>query len=179
MIITDGLSEIKYEGLTRVVIGKFDGIHAGHQKLIRMITEKNDGIKSVVFTFSSDSPIYKGNDRIYEDNERRRRFDELGVDYLVEFPLNSETLRTEPEEFVRVLLKKRLHASEVYCGADLSFGYKGRGNVLLLQNMEKETGIKTVVIEKVKYLGEDISSTRIRNAIMSGNTVDAENMLRG
>ena len=52
MVIIDGLSEIEYEGGTRVVIGKFDGIHAGHKKLIHMITDKHDDLKSVVFTFS-------------------------------------------------------------------------------------------------------------------------------
>ncbi|SCX12246.1 FAD synthetase [Lachnospiraceae bacterium YSD2013] len=180
MIVTDGLSEIEYKGRTRVVIGKFDGIHAGHQKLIRTVTEHKDLLKSVVFTFTFASEVYLNNvNRILSEDERRKKFEELGTDYLVEYELNDSTARMEPEEFARVLLRDRLHAAEVYCGPDLSFGYKGRGNVELLRSMEEELGIKVIVIDKVKYMGEDISSTRIREAIKNGNMTDAENMLRG
>ncbi|MCR4677237.1 MAG: FAD synthetase family protein [Lachnospiraceae bacterium] len=180
MIVTDGLSEIEYKGRTRVVIGKFDGIHAGHQKLIRTVTEHKDLLKSVVFTFTFASEVYLNNvNRILSEDERRKKFEKLGTDYLVEYELNDSTARMEPEEFARVLLRDRLHAAEVYCGPDLSFGYKGRGNVELLRSMEEKLGIKVIVIDKVKYMGEDISSTRIREAIKNGNIKDAENMLRG
>lgn len=180
MVIIDGLSEIEYEGGTRVVIGKFDGIHAGHKKLIHMITDKHDDLKSVVFTFSYDSELFNGKaEQIYDAEERRKRFSELGIDYLVEYLLDEKACKMEPEDFARILLKDRLHAREIVCGPDLSFGYKGRGNVELLRSMEKDLGIKVCVVEKVKYQGEDISSTRIRNAILRGDLLNAENMLRG
>jgi len=180
MTILDGLSEIEYSGNTRVVIGKFDGIHAGHQKLIRLVTDKEDSLKSVVFTFTFSSEVYLNNvTRILSEEERRRKFESLGIDYLVEYELDDITAKMEPEEFARVVLKERLHASEIYCGPDLTFGYKGRGNVALLQSMEEEIGIRVFVIDKVKYMGQDISSTRIREALKNGNLQDAENMLRG
>ena len=178
MVILDGLSEIEYSGDTRIVIGKFEGIHLGHQKLINEITSKNDDLKSVVFTFSFSSDIYKNNNtRIYSDEERHRRFEELNVDYLVEFCLTKENARMEPEDFARDILKKRLHCRELYCGPDLSFGYKGRGNVELLKSMESSLHIKVCVIDKVKYLGQDISSTRIREALSSGDLETANRML--
>ena len=180
MIIIDGLSEIEYSGSTRVVIGKFDGIHAGHQKLIRMVTGHEDSLKSVVFTFTFSSEVYLNNvTRILSEEERRKKFESLGIDYLVEYELNDETAAMEPEEFARVVLRDRLHAAEMYCGPDLTFGYKGRGNVALLKSMEDEIGIRVFVIDKVKYMGQDISSTRIREALKNGNLQDAENMLRG
>ena len=180
MIIIDGLSEIEYSGNTRVVIGKFDGIHAGHQKLIRMVTGHEDSLKSVVFTFTFASEVYLNNvTRILSEEERRKKFESLGIDYLVEYELNDETAAMEPEEFARVVLRDRLHAAEIYCGPDLTFGHKGRGNVALLKSMEEEIGIRVFVIDKVKYMGQDISSTRIREAIRNGNLHDAENMLRG
>ncbi len=180
MEIIDGLSEISYEGNTRIAIGKFDGIHAGHQMLIKEMTKHNDDLKSVVFTFSLASENFLNkNERIYSEEKRREVFKSLGVDYLVEYDLNDVTARCEPEEFARVVLKERLHAKEIYCGPDLSFGYKGRGSVSLLKSLEKELNIKTIVFEKKKYLGEDISSTRIREAIKAGDLKAAENMLRG
>lgn len=180
MIIINGLSEIEYKGETIVAIGKFDGIHEGHQKLITYMTEQRKEYKSVVFTFSYASEIYLNKDeRILSDEERHKKFERLGVDYLVEYDLNDVTSKMEPEEFAREIIKKRLHAKEIVCGCDLSFGYKGRGNVDLLMSMAEELDLKITVIEKVKYLGEDISSTRIREALASGNIADAKNMLRG
>jgi len=180
MEIIDGLSEIAYKGDTRIAIGKFDGIHAGHRMLINEMTCHNDDLKSVVFTFSLASEKFLNKDeRIYSEEKRREVFKSLGVDYLVEYDLNDVTAKCEPEEFSRTILKGRLHAKEIYCGPDLSFGYKGRGNVALLKSLEEELNIKTIVFEKKKYLGEDISSTRIREAIKVGDMKAAENMLRG
>lgn len=177
MIILDGLKEIEYPGKTRVVIGKFDGIHAGHQRLIHEITDHDDDLASVVFTFSRASDYLKDNERIFTEKERHRRFEELHVDYLVEYDLNDITSKEEPESFARNILKTRLHAAEIVCGSDLSFGYKGRGNVDLLRSLEDELHIKVKVIEKVKFEGEDISSTRIRRAIADGDVESANKML--
>ena len=71
MEIIDGLSEIAYEGNTRVAIGKFDGIHAGHQMLIKEMTRHHDDLKSVVFTFSFASEIY------LNKNERGNRYESV------------------------------------------------------------------------------------------------------
>ena len=179
MIIIDGTKEIEYEGRTRVAIGKFDGIHKGHQKLISIITDKTiDSDKSLVFTFTYKSEYYLNKvERIFSEEERRKKFEALGVDFLVEYELNDETSRMEPEDFARIILKERLHAKEIVCGPDLSFGYKGRGNVELLRSMAEELDLKITVIEKVQYEGEDISSSRIRNALKEGHEYDAKVML--
>ena len=178
MIIIDGTKEIEYDGMTKIAIGKFDGIHLGHQRLIGEMISENDGLKSLVFTFTKESePFLKDSGRILSKEERRKKFEALGVDYLVEFELNETTAKTEPEDFARDILKNRLHCKKLVCGPDLSFGYKGRGDVELLKSMESELGIKVRVIEKVKYKGRDISSTRIRNALKKGNLTDAAEML--
>lgn len=178
MKITDGKSEIEYRGGTRVVIGKFDGIHVGHQKLIRAITDKNDELRSVVFTFTYDSKLFDGKcDRILDEDARRKKFENLGVDYLVEYELNGETSKIEPEEFLREILVKRLHAKELVCGPDLSFGYKGKGNVELIRGLSDELGISVTVMDKVQYLGEDVSSTRIHEALLNKDTKSVNAML--
>lgn len=177
MIILDGENEIEYEGKTRVVIGKFDGIHVGHQKLIGEITGKNDDLKSVVFTFKRSSEYLKNSERILSDEERRLKFERLGVDYLVEYDLNEHNSKEEPESFAENVLKTRLHAAEIVCGSDLSFGYKGRGNVELLLSLQDKLGIKVRVIDKVLYKGEAISSTRIKEALKAGDSESANIML--
>lgn len=178
MIIIDGTKEIEYGGNTAIVIGKFDGVHVGHKRLIRETVNREDGLKSLVFTFTFSSDFFNNSrDRIFSPEERREKFRALGVDYLVEYELNRENAAMEPEEFAREILVKRLHCRELVCGNDLSFGNKGRGNVELLKRMESELGIKVKVIDKVTYKGEDISSTRIRKALNDGELSEAEKML--
>ncbi len=180
MIISDGLSEIEYKGGTIVTIGKFDGIHAGHQKLLKYMSENKGNLKSVVFTFTRNSNAFNGESlRLLSEEERHEKFTRFSVDYLIEYDLNDETARMEPEDFARIILRDRLHAKEIVCGSDLSFGYKGRGDVNLLRKMEKELDIKVTVIRKAKYQGEDISSTRIRKAMAEGNVTAAKYMLKG
>ena len=78
---------------------------------------------------------------------------------------------------MRKILKDKLHVKAVYCGKDLSFGYKGMGNVDTLKALSKELDIEVHVVEKEKYQNEDISSTRIREALKAGKEADAKLML--
>ena len=169
--------EIEYEGSTCVAIGKFDGIHLGHQKLIKEMVKENS-LLPVVFTFSFASEVFLKNvQRILSDEERREKFRSLGVEILVEYDLNADTCKIMPEDFVRDILIKRLHVKKIFCGPDLSFGYMGKGNVELLKQMSSELDIQVCVVEKVKYGGLPISSTRIRKAIENGNQKKADKMM--
>lgn len=179
MIIIDGTKEIEYEGRTSVAIGKFDGVHKGHRELIKHITSDKEKRKSLVFTFSYDSDCaFKEDEKLLTEDERRGIFESLGVDYLVEFLLDEKNAGLEPEKFVEEILVKRLHAGKVVAGADVSFGYKGRGNAELLCKLGDSLGFEVEIIEKVNYKGEAISSTRIRKALAEGYNKDAEDMLK-
>lgn len=178
MIICDATKELNKDVSTKVAIGKFDGIHLGHRKLISEMVSSNDSLKSVVFTFALNSPVSFNKDGyIYSEEKRREIFESLGVDYLVEYYLTKESASVSPEDFVKKILAEKLHVKAVYCGKDLSFGYKGQGNVDTLLSLSKELDIEVHVIEKEKYHDEDISSTRIREAIKDGNDEDARIML--
>lgn len=178
MIIIDGTKPLTEYAGTRVAIGKFDGIHLGHRKLILSMTEKEDDLKSVVFTFDATSPVFlKGEGHIYPENRRREIFEDLGVDVLVEYYLDEAAASMEAEKFLREVLVKRLKAREIYCGPDLSFGRFGKGDIRLIESLKDELGIELFVIAKEKYEGEDISSTRIREAIKKGETGSADAML--
>ena len=178
MIIFDATKELNKDVSTKIAIGKFDGIHLGHRKLISEMVSSKDSLKSVVFTFSIDSPLSFNKDGyIYSEEKRRSIFESLGVDYLAEYYLTKESAGISPEDFVRKILKDKLHVKAVYCGKDLSFGYKGMGNVDTLKALSKELDIEVHVVEKEKYQNEDISSTRIREALKAGKEEDAKLML--
>lgn len=180
MIIIDGTKEIEYDGKTKIAIGKFDGVHLGHRKLISEITDGEKGYKSLVFTFSYDSLFtYRFDDKLMSEDERRKLFESLGVDYLVEYKLDKEAASIDPEKFVKDILIKRLHGAVVVAGADVSFGNRGMGNAALLKKIADDPNydFSVKIIEKVQFKGEDISSSRIHDAIKEGASSDANDML--
>jgi len=166
---------------TAVSIGKFDGVHVGHRKLLADILEaKKDGLASCVFTFDTDAAFFFGTDSKGELNtreEKRRLFEKMGIDYLVEFPLTKETAATEPEDFVQRYLKNQMHAKLIVAGEDLSFGARGRGNIRLLQSMADAMDFQVKTIEKVQMDGDVVASTRIRNLLKEGKIPRVNQML--
>ena len=159
---------------TAVTLGKFDGLHRGHQKLIRRILElERQGCKSVVFTLSSGE---KG--QLLSASERKQRVEQMGVSYFIDYPLVPEILRMEPEEFVSEILVKRLQVRYIIVGEDYRFGYQRKGNYRLLMELQKTYGFCVEVIKKEQYHGKDISSTYIKEVLKTGN-MDLANELLG
>ena len=111
MEIISDTTEFHIDGKNAVAIGKFDGIHLGHRKLLSYILkQKEDSLKSVVFTFDpSPEEFFTGHSvrQLFTRDEKRRAFEEMGIDILIEFPLTEETAATSPEDFVkRILLQQ-------------------------------------------------------------------------
>lgn len=155
-----------------VAIGKFDGIHKGHQKLIDIIKDC-DGVnrKTAVFTFEPSPSAFFGNGNykgLTTREEKRHIFEKLGIDVLVEYPLTKENAAVPPEQFVSDVLVGKMHTKMVVCGPDFTFGDKGSGNVELLTELGEKYGFQVYVCDKVKYNGTEISSTLIRSEIESG-----------
>ena len=165
--------DFEIEGRTAIAIGKFDGIHVGHRKLLTEITDaKKDGLLACVFTFDPPASVFFGGGcqgELTTREEKRQIFEQLGVDVLVEFPLNRETAATSPEQFVLEYLHERLHAGLVVAGTDLSFGAGGRGNTALLQVMGKQLDMDVKTIDKVRMEGREVSSTYIRELLLRGD----------
>ncbi len=153
-----------------MTIGKFDGIHRGHRRLLQEILQKKDLIPCVL-TFDPLPEVFFGiNDSgvLTTREEKRRLFETMGVELLVELPFNKETAAMAPEHFVREILGKRLRTAFVAAGPDLSFGDRGLGNYELLREMSVSCGFATEEIEKVAYEGSPISSSLIRGFIQKG-----------
>ena len=132
MQIISGTTQFRIEEPTAVAIGKFDGLHQGHRKLLNeIIAQKEDGLKAAVFTFDPSPEIFFGMNPSRElstNSEKRQLFEEIGIDILVEFPFNKETAAISPENFVIDILRGRMNAAFVAAGTDLSFGAMGKGN---------------------------------------------------
>lgn len=180
MQIIERTTEFRLSGKSAVAIGKFDGVHLGHRELIRKITEqKKTGCLATVFTFDTSAAAFFGKEEkeLTTLAEKRRIFSRMGVDVLIEFPLNTETAATEPEVFVHKYLASQMQAAYICAGADLSFGKKGAGNYRLLERYAGQYGYRTKLIEKVKVDGEEVSSTRVREAVRKGQMEMAARML--
>ena len=180
MQIIEKTTEFRLSEPSAVAIGKFDGVHLGHRELIRKITEqKSENRLATVFTFDTSAAVFFGGEdkELTTIAEKRRIFEEMGVDILIEFPLNRETAATEPEEFVRRYLAAQMHTAYLCAGDDLSFGKGGAGNYDLLEKYAGVYGYRAEMIDKVKIDGEAVSSTRVRDAVRSGQMDTAARML--
>ena len=159
-----GLEGLYINDETAVTLGKFDGLHRGHQKLIRRTREfSRQGLKSVVFTLDFNR---KG--MLLTREERRTILEKQGVDYLVECPFVPEVAHMEPEEFIRGIVAEKLHARKVIVGEDFHFGYERKGDASLLLELQKIYGYQAEIIKKEAYKGREISSTYIREALEKG-----------
>ena len=181
MQIITNLDEMKLSSASAVAIGKFDGIHLGHRQLLgEIIAKKSEGTKAVVFTFNpSPSALFSKvkEKELTSVEEKRKIFENLGIDILVEFPLTYETAATPKEVFVKDILVDKLNAKYIVAGTDLSFGKNGEGNSTFLLEESKKYGFLVEIIDKISYKGEIISSTLVRQAIVEGNVKKAHFML--
>lgn len=179
-ILAEGL-ELKCKKDTAIAIGKFDGIHVGHQRLLQEILKaKRAGLAACVFTFDkSPAALFgKGDGKVLSTPEEKRRcFESLGVDILVEFPLTRESAGIPAREFAKSYLAGALRGKFVAAGEDLSFGDKGLGNARLLREMSGELGLEIVTIPKVRVGDQEVSSTGIRSLIEEGRMEEAGQML--
>ena len=164
---------------TAVTLGKFDGIHKGHQRLLNALLEKKkQGLKTVVFTFFVPPIPGREDVRQLTPNDEKKKFLEAyGIDYLIEYPFTEKVRHTAPKDFIQEILCKKLCAAFVAAGPDFCFGYERKGNVALLEKMSSLCGYEFEVFDKVSYKGEPISSSRIRACISEGQMEDACEML--
>ncbi len=181
MQIISGTKDFQLEGPTALAIGKFDGVHLGHQKLLReLIRRKEEGMTTAIFTFhpAPDRFFGIGDGKVLTtEEEKRDLFDRLGIDILIEYPFDRETADTPPEDFVRGILRDRMHAAYVAAGPDLSYGRKGKGDFALLRAIAAEDGFEAECIEKLRIDGKAVSSTRVRDLLRRGDMEDAARCL--
>lgn len=175
-------ADFKITEPTVVTIGKFDGRHRGHQKLLNEMLQLKEmkGYKLAVFTFSTvpGTLVYGTAQTVITTNqERRNNMEKIGVDYLVEYPFTQEVSHMSPQQFVKTILAGKMNAKAIVVGTDCGFGYKRAGNAALLAELAEENGYELVVVTKEREDSRDISSTYIREELAKGNIEKVNELL--
>ncbi len=180
MRIIENTTEFHLENKSAVALGKFDGIHLGHRRLReRGLEQKSQGLWTVVFTFDTSAASFFGGEtkELSTREEKRAVFSRLGIDVLIEFPLNRGTAATEPAEFVARYLAEQMQTAYLCAGPDISFGKGGAGDYKLLSEYAGTCGYQVELIDKVRVDGEEVSSTRVRQAVREGDMEKVSVML--
>lgn len=174
MQIFNSLEEINNIDNTAVALGSFDGVHLGHQELIRRTVKaaKDKGLKSGVFTFSNHPKnVILGENavkNILYKKEKEEIIASLGVDYLFDVPFTKDVMTLPKERYVKELLLDKCKAKLIACGFNHRFGFKAEGDTSFLESFGEEQGYDTIVMEPYTVDGNVVSSTLIRTMIAAG-----------
>ena len=176
-----GIDQYKNEKPTAITVGKFDGLHLGHEVLINRIMEhqKRDAVDAVVLAFDM-SPFYQKMNRDYTslltNKEKAAKLDGR-VDYFVDCPFDESISQIEAEDFIKDIFVGIFHAKYIVVGSDFRFGFKRLGDAQMLKEYSSIYGYEVEVMEKKKYEGREISSTFVKEELSKGNVQMAEKLL--
>jgi riboflavin kinase/FMN adenylyltransferase len=166
-----------------LAIGVFDGVHLGHQQIIRQTINdaRQHEAVSLIVTFDQHPNAIVAPDRvpplIYSAPQKSRAIETLGADALLVIRFDEEFSRQTGEQFIRGLARDLRHLQSICVGADFVFGCKRTGNVALLKTLGHAIGFQVHGLAAVALDGETVSSTRIREAIRAGDFDAASQML--
>jgi riboflavin kinase / FMN adenylyltransferase len=157
-----------------VTIGNFDGVHLGHQNLIRDLVQRaaKIGGTPMVLTFNphplqvlapNNAPL-----QIQTSDQKLAAMESLGIPVVVVIPFDRQLAQMSARDFAVQTLWKRLHFKEIYVGPNFAFGNRRQGSFNLLKEIGEEKGFLAGKIHQVQFRGNRVSSTTIRQALISG-----------
>jgi riboflavin kinase/FMN adenylyltransferase len=166
-----------------LAIGVFDGVHLGHQQIIRqtIADARQQGRLALVVTFDRHPSQIVAPDRVppfvYSPAQKLRTIKSLGVDALLEIPFDKEFSEKSGPQFIQELDSDLGGIASICVGADFVFGCKRSGNVSVLKELGDQLGFHVHGLAAVALDGQVVSSTRIREAIRQGQLDAASQML--
>jgi len=167
-----------------ITIGSFDGVHRGHQKIIKRINHLAKEIEgeSVIITFHPHPrkiiyPKDNSLELLSSLNEKIELCEKFGVDNLVIVPFSIEFSQQNPREYIEKFLVGLFHPKYIVIGYDHRYGLNREGNIDLLKEYEAKNGFAVIQIKKQELEDITISSTKIRNALKSGYVEEANQFL--
>ncbi len=166
-------------GKTAVALGCFDGVHLGHRELFRVLKANAGELETAVWTFApseSGESTVKTRTEICPFDEKLRLCEAEGISSA--FIFDFETVRTmTPRQFVRDVLCGMCRASLAVCGYNYTFGRGATGTPGMLEDLMREFGGRAIVMPEFRYRGMPVSSTLIRNLLLSGKVEEASELL--
>jgi riboflavin kinase / FMN adenylyltransferase len=166
-----------------VTIGKFDGVHRGHQSIVARAAElgRERNLPVVVITFDPhpDEVVRPGSHPPFLSSARRTAelLAGLGAEAVCVLPFTLEFSRLDPDDFVRTVLVERLHAATVVVGEDFRFGHKAAGDVALLTKLGEKYDFTTEGLPLLGADGATVSSSSIRQHLAAGEVAAAAKAL--
>lgn len=166
-----------------LAIGSFDGIHLGHQAILRSVAVRARALGAVPTALTFDPSPRKvlrpetASPQISTIAQRMAGFRGLGLEAAVVLPFTLELSRLAPDEFVHQMLLRNLRIKALFVGENFRFGHKQAGDVHLLRKLGAENGFEVVVLPPVICRGEVVSSTLIRKEIADGDVARAARLL--
>jgi len=184
MITITSLENLPAElGSTSITIGKFDGIHLGHQQLIAETIESAEEHSLVPTVITFDRHPFSLLDPDAEPapliGQRQKHFllQEAGIELVLNMPFDDQLASLSAKDFISRILVESLHAKVVVVGEGFRFGANQQGDVNLLRELGKELGFVVRVIPHFEIDGEVVSTSRIRNLLLEGNVSLAAKLL--
>jgi riboflavin kinase / FMN adenylyltransferase len=183
MRLFHGTDNAEIQRPTVLTLGVFDGLHLGHQLIMRTVVERAHAVGAVptVITFDphpravlhprSAPPLLQTLDQKVEG------FGVLGVEQTIVIHFTKEFSLIRAEDFLRDIVKDRLQAKEVYLGRGFAFGHNREGHIDLLRRVSDELGFFADEVPEVRLRGQRVSSTKIRELLAQGKVNLARRML--
>jgi len=168
---------------TAVTIGKFDGIHLGHQQLLAELIDVADdqGLAPIVLSFSTHPHTVLNPQSVplplIGQRQKEYLLDQAGVEAILSVEFDDEFASLSPEEFVTKYLVQGLKASFVLVGHGFRFGKGGAGTVETLRELGSKFGFRVREVSPVVFDGDVVSTTRIRALLDEGDVASAAKML--
>ncbi|HUD67046.1 MAG TPA: bifunctional riboflavin kinase/FAD synthetase [Candidatus Sulfotelmatobacter sp.] len=170
-------------GPTLVSVGNFDGVHRAHAHVLREIVARarQSGAKAVAVTFEPHPARIlrpeSGLKLLTPTPEKLRLLEDTGIDAVLLLPFGRDLSLMTPRQFAERILKKKLHAREVYEGYNFRFGHKAAGDMNLLSELGREMGFEVKVYPEMTLRGEHVSSSQIRKLLREGRVSRARHLL--
>ncbi|HZE72715.1 MAG TPA: bifunctional riboflavin kinase/FAD synthetase [Pyrinomonadaceae bacterium] len=183
MRLFHGTDNAEIQRPTVLTLGVFDGLHLGHQLIMKTVVERAraTGAVPTVITFDphpravlhpqSSPPLLQTLDQKVE------AFGMLGIQQTIVIRFTEEFSLLRAEDFLRDTVKERLQAKEVYLGRGFAFGHNREGNIDLLRRVSKELAFVAGEVPEVRFRGQRVSSSRIRQLLAEGKVNLARRML--
>ena len=183
MRLFHGIDNAEIQRPTVLTLGVFDGLHLGHQLIVRTVVDRARAMNAVptVITFdphpravlhpASAPPLLQTLDQKVEG------FGVLGIEQTIVVRFTVEFAQIRAEEFLRDVVKERLHAQEIYLGKGFAFGHDREGNIDLLRRVSQDLGFFADEVPEVQVRGERVSSSRVRQLLKEGKVNLARRLL--